>query len=270
MNWIVPQNLKENFISGYTYYKICKWSVCPRYPQNFNINNLEENDRVFLNLDYAEHFYNYIINNKPIVKFQLLTQNSDRDFDDSIFSKFKYFCNKIYSINTLIQDSNVIKIPIGFNDQSTITLDTIDIKSLFFFEKSNLVYLNFKNAHHPSRPLCTNYFKDFTWVTYNPDSNFLPIFDFYNQLKSFKYCICPRGTGLDTHRIYECLLFGVLPIVQKSELDDLYIKLPIILVDEWSEITEQFLNDKYDFYREKYLNWIHKNSNWYLPEYWVK
>jgi len=270
MNWIVPKTLNNYFISGYTYHKMCKWSVCPRYEQKFDISKIEENDLVFLNLDYVELFSSYLSNNKSSVRFNLITQNSDRDFDFSIFTKLEKFCKKIYAINSTVSSDKVFKIPLGFNDQSTIILDSLNINDFFNFDKKNLVYLNFKNHHHPSRPICTDYFKDFDWISYNPDSNFLPILDFYNHLKSFKYCISPRGTGIDTHRIYECLLFGVLPIVKRCELDELYEKLPIVLVDDWNQITKEFLTEKYDYYYNNYINWLNNNQNWHLPEFWIK
>ena len=38
MNWIVPQNLKTEFISGLTFYKLSKYNLCNRYTQLFDIN----------------------------------------------------------------------------------------------------------------------------------------------------------------------------------------------------------------------------------------
>jgi hypothetical protein len=37
-------------------------------------------------------------------------------------------------------------------------------------------------------------------------------------LARHRYCITPDGNGLDTHRFWECVYLGVVPIVVKSEL----------------------------------------------------
>jgi hypothetical protein len=57
-----------------------------------------------------------------------------------------------------------------------------------------------------------------------------------------KWCLCPRGNGLDTHRMTEALLLGAIPIVKKGEYP-VSLTLPVLEVDDWFEITAEFLND---------------------------
>lgn len=261
--WRTPNN--NNFISGYGYHCMCNWSVCPRYTQKFDSKSISENDFVFLNLDYFEHFVNYLRSNRPVNKFILVTQNSDRDFTSDMFPYIKEFVTKIFAINCTFSDEMVVKIPLGFNDHSTEVLDKMDFS---FTPKSNLIYMNFKLHHHPERPGCYNHFKQFDWVCV--EKNFLPLQDFYSKLKTYKYCICPRGTGIDTHRIYESLYFGVIPIVKRNELSDLYEKLPLVLIEDWSEITEYFLESNYDVFKKKFIDWVSENPNWYKTEFWLK
>lgn len=267
MNWEVPSNLKTNFISGYTYYKICKWGVCPRYLQKFDPNEIEEDDLVFLNLDFIEKFVNYLHLNTPKKKFRVVTQNSDRDFTEGCFRLLDPFCNRIYPINSIVSDHKITKIPIGYNDQSAGILDN---KDLSFIEKSDLIWLNFRKGHHPSRVDCLNYFIDKPWVTYRNEVPYLSVSDYYDSLKNFKYCISPRGAGIDTHRIYESLIYGVIPIVKSGELNDLYKNLPILIVHDWSEVTREFLEDNYSEKIQDLQRWANENQNWYLPENWIK
>ena len=266
MNWYVP-NLKTNFISGHTYFKMCKWSICPRYNQSFIPNEILEDDLVFLNLDYVNNLVNFLRKNTIKNKFRLITQNSDRDFTKDIFLNLKDYCNKIYAINSTCDDDIIVKIPIGINDQSTEFLDNQDFT---FKSKENLIYMNFRTGHHPSRRMCFDYFNQFDWVTITNENNYMPVNDFYEKLKTFKYCISPRGAGIDTHRMYESLLFGVIPILKSSEIDDLHREFPVIIVNDWNEIDYNFLNDNYEYYLDKYFNWINNNKNWYLPDFWIK
>ena len=39
---------------------------------------------------------------------------------------------------------------------------------------------------------------------------------FYNNASRFKYALCPPGQGMDSHRTWEMLLLGVVPIVEHS------------------------------------------------------
>ncbi len=39
----------QELVSGYEFYKLCKWNICPRYEINFNSDEIKENDFVFLN-----------------------------------------------------------------------------------------------------------------------------------------------------------------------------------------------------------------------------
>lgn len=48
---------------------------------------------------------------------------------------------------------------------------------------------------------------------------------------TFKYAVTPRGNGWDTHRVWEALFLGVIPILTHSPLDPTYEGLPILLVD---------------------------------------
>jgi hypothetical protein len=73
-------------------------------------------------------------------------------------------------------------------------------------------------------------------------------------MATFKFVISPFGTGLDCYRTWEALALGCIPIVQTSPLDCLYEGLPVLIVDEWSQVTEAFLNQKYEQMRQQQYN----------------
>ena len=61
-----------------------------------------------------------------------------------------------------------------------------------------------------------------------------------NQCKN-AFVISPLGHGMDCHRTWEALILDCIVIVQTSHLDSLYADLPVLIVDEWSDITESLL-----------------------------
>ncbi|MBW2457249.1 MAG: hypothetical protein JRI68_22265 [Deltaproteobacteria bacterium] len=53
----------------------------------------------------------------------------------------------------------------------------------------------------------------------------------------YAFVVSPHGNGLDCHRTWESLVLGTIVIVERSSLDPLYQGLPVVIVDDWAEIT---------------------------------
>lgn len=252
-------------ISGKFFNEICKWHTCPRYEQNFEVSSIQENDLIFINLDNFENFFKIISTNNP-PKFSLITHNSDRDFNQNMFYSIKPFINKIYALNSSVSDELVTKIPLGFIDSRIDEMAAINVD-----KKENLIYINFHIKNHPDRQICINHFKKYDWanIEKSNETSRLSFTDYAKELNKHKYSACPRGSGIDTHRIYESLYFNVIPIVKNNELSDMYSNMPILLINDWSEITLELLNNRYDELYSKLINWKEKNKNWYKVEYWI-
>ena len=116
--------------------------------------------------------------------------------------------------------------------------------------KKNLLYFNF-NQGTTNAPLYTshknirqdvkqNLMNKFNWIE-NKDFE-----DYIKTLETYKFCICPPGRGIDTHRCWEALMVGTIPIVLSSPLNSLYINLPVLVVENLTSITEEYLNRLYE------------------------
>eukprot|EP01065_Artemidia_motanka_P012146 TRINITY_DN16645_c0_g1_i2.p1 TRINITY_DN16645_c0_g1~~TRINITY_DN16645_c0_g1_i2.p1 ORF type:complete len:205 (+),score=27.14 TRINITY_DN16645_c0_g1_i2:722-1336(+) len=64
---------------------------------------------------------------------------------------------------------------------------------------------------------------------------------------TYKYCACPPGHGLDTHRLWESLaVFACIPVVQRMPtVMPMLAGLPHLAVDDWSEVTPDRLRTHY-------------------------
>jgi hypothetical protein len=201
-------------------------------------------------------------------KFNLITHNSDQCFNERHIEILNY-CKKVYAINCSLNETNAIqKIPIGFVDTiSKPHNELLDISK----EKNGktiLTYVCFKTyTNPPVREVCFEHFKDKAWVTIDLD---LIYTDFYRQLTRSKYVISPQGAGQDCHRVYESLLCDAIPIVHTSFLDTLYKRLPVVIVNDWAEVTESFLNENYDSLFNHLKEWKSCNKDWYKAEFWSK
>ena len=70
--------------------------------------------------------------------------------------------------------------------------------------------------------------------------------NYYFELPKYKFVICPEGNGLDTHRLYEALMAGCIPIVERRpQIADKYKGCPILFTTDYSEINESYLQERY-------------------------
>jgi hypothetical protein len=80
----------------------------------------------------------------------------------------------------------------------------------------------------------------------------------------YSFVISPHGNGLDCHRTWEALVLGCIPIVKQSNLDPLYKDLPVLIVNNWSDINEQLLQTTVNEFKNKQFDY-----NRLLLSYWV-
>lgn len=59
----------------------------------------------------------------------------------------------------------------------------------------------------------------------------------WREKTRYAFVVSPHGNGLDCHRTWESLVLGNIVIVKRSSLDALYDGLPVVIVNDWSEIN---------------------------------
>jgi hypothetical protein len=66
----------------------------------------------------------------------------------------------------------------------------------------------------------------------------LPSWQYSKIASSFGYIACPRGNGFDTHRFWESLYRGSVPVVVKSRWaqDVASYAVPLVILNEWREL----------------------------------
>lgn len=192
-------------------------------------------------------------------EFILILHNADQDFEE-IHIPFLEIekCKHIYAQSVNIEHPKLTPIPMGIANEmwyhgNTEILEK-HIGSLPIL-KTNLAYYNFslegEHRWHQRikcrEALCKNKFE---WC--EPVS-----FDKYlERLKTYKFCFSPPGNTLDCYRMWECLYLKVLPVCEKNALTKFYSKLfPIVLVDDWNEITPEYLENIYEKYKRKWKNY---------------
>jgi hypothetical protein len=78
-------------------------------------------------------------------------------------------------------------------------------------------------------------------IEFQPEK--VPRLQLWREKTRYAFVVSPHGNGLDCHRTWESLALGNIVIVKRSALDPLYQALPVVIVNQWSEITAQNLLD---------------------------
>jgi len=89
----------------------------------------------------------------------------------------------------------------------------------------------------------------------------------WENQSDYAFVISPHGIGLDCHRTWEALVLGCIPVVKKSSIDYLYDELPVLIVDEWGDITEELLNKTINDFKNKSFNYEKLTLNYWTDKF---
>ena len=246
------QSMDENsrpsslpYISGDTFRAFAKFKFDElRLP--LDINKINNGDTIFVKTDLIEHFFT-VVHPSIKSKYILITHNSDYSApgkfahmldDEKLIAWFAQNCD-------LQNHLKLIPIPIGianpyWSHGNTAVIRTA-LKKIPKIKKERLIYFNC-SATNNARNEVYDYFNGQKFCSQAPRK---PWNEYLLEMARSKFVISPRGNGLDCHRTWEALLMGSFPIVKTSTLDKLYEGLPVWIVTEWSEVTEESLHKKY-------------------------
>jgi hypothetical protein len=84
-------------------------------------------------------------------------------------------------------------------------------------------------------------------INNNIHNEWLKPSDYFDNLPNYKFIISPEGNGIDCHRHYEALIAGCIPVIEYNSItEEKYKGCPILYTHDYSEITEEYLLQKYD------------------------
>jgi hypothetical protein len=196
------------------------------------------------------------------------SQNSQMDFFITNNPDIQFYITNL----DIPQRSNSQAIPLGILDCQANIIGQMD----YGVKKNNLAYSNFNLYTYGPRNSVFSIIENKKFITQTNYPASMGVESFYrycNDLITYKFSISPRGNGVDTYRMYECLYFGVIPIVQKSHFTSYFTNiLPILEVDSYDILTEGFLNEQYDIIQNRQYNmnilnrwfWIDKIYNYLI------
>jgi hypothetical protein len=224
------------------------------------LNFCEENNIQYIKTDYFKIQKQFIWREKIHPQFNteskiLVSGHSDYEIDKSIFNKYNLEYDKWFSININYNHEKLIPLPLGITNNTNeseihsiygntqIMLDTL--KNIN--KKEYLLYMNFNLNTHHERPNLYFKFRNYDWCYEGPLENSLEgRKSFLKDINKSKFVLCPRGNGVDTHRLWETLYMKSIPIVKYHITHSNLTDLPILFINDWAEVTKEFLENKYE------------------------
>ncbi len=191
-------------------------------------------------------------------QYILMTHNSDHGIRPHHLPFLNSNENKLihmFSQNTHIEHPKLTALPIGIansmwpHGQVSSIQHLVSLKDPGSFLKDPIkkerIYVNVSegtNREHRGKVLETMYRN--------------PLCDFYPQnrphkvyleeMAGYKWVLSPKGNGVDCHRLWECMYAGSIAICDNSVNARAFkeMGLPIILVDDYNDITLEWLNSQ--------------------------
>jgi hypothetical protein len=256
--------------------------------KNYDFSNLTENCSIYVCTSAIPEFIKIFNTNLIKVKFILVSGDADETVPNDIIDiigeeELNKFINNDLIIkwcaqNCIKEHPKLFKIPIGLDYHSNIgghhELSTehekmmieIKDKSLPFYEREIKCYSNFHFVINNSRygydrsDAIKQIPKELMY--YEPNRVDRKI-SFENQIK-YAFVISPHGNGLDCHRTWEALCIGCIPVVKKSPIDSLYEDLPVLIVNNWSDVSKELLENTIKEFKNKTFNY-----DKLLLKYWM-
>lgn len=242
------------FIGHLTFRNICD-HIIDQSTEYFDPDQVQQGDTIYLNLWYIEWFTEIV--HDQIKCPYILVSGDVGDFlphpkDQKLLYDSKcaaWFCrNMVFTYHP-----KLFQLPMG-QDITLFTFDHDEIK--FLLEESNkkhdvknLLYMCFYPRPFGKRPEVVKLFENqpFCFSRNRSDQPFQMISrpQLYQEMAESHFVLSPLGYETDSVRTWETLSLGSIPIVEHTFQDQIYEGLPVVIVHDWEEITEEFLHKKY-------------------------
>jgi hypothetical protein len=108
-------------------------------------------------------------------------------------------------------------------------------------DKDRLLYVNFAPTH-PSRAQALQAAGQVANATIESGVDYPR---YLAALSRHKFCACPRGNGLDSHRIWEAWYMNCIPIIVRGDWTSAYSELPLLVLDSWDVLPQVDLQKEY-------------------------
>lgn len=233
---------------------------------DFDLDSINQGTKsIYINTDASSSFYKKILPGivNPLL---LVVGNSDKSFGyegsvNKILESEKI--TALFAQNLEIEHPKVFPLPIGLDYHNIwekprknslgyritpllherFILKTL-ASSVNLDNRKNLLYCNwhFKIDRGDRRACYEGINHELCFFEQSPVNR---LQNYSNQSK-FRYVLSPSGLGSDCYRTWEAIILGCIPVIRRSNMSNYFKHLPVIIVNEWHEITFEFLEARFN------------------------
>lgn len=215
--------------------------------------------KLFIYTHILEEFVKYILPLvDPEINFVFYLHNSDHPFNmDSLLENKQIKHIFAQNPDTSSYSKKVTLLPIGlansmFKHGDILSLYSVMAKS-YLQKKTKNIYININPSTFSYRAEVLKYLSSQNITDPKPFADYLA------DLSEHRFCLCIRGNGLDSHRFFESLYLGTIPVIinnSHTKMDSfvLYLRASEIPFIEIREESMEIISQKYfetDFFNEK-------------------
>ena len=284
---------------------ISSWSCDAEYLNNMiSDNKMFDGMSIYVCTDALPHFIENVLPNIS-KKFTLVTGDSDATVPEGTIdlwhnprpletAKCLELANndnliKWFSQNCILNHEKIEQLPIGL-DYHTISndpnkpwraenegtspqeqeeiLNSVKNDAKPFYDRICKIYVNFTVDIKNDKSERTVAINSISQELIHLDIEFKPRTNIWKNAREYAFVLSPSGGGLDCHRTWEALCLGCIPIVKSMGTNKMYEGLPVLVVNEWRDVTQELLNDVISNFKETVFNydkltlkyWINKFS----------
>ena len=244
---------------------------------------VQENETLYINNSSVRYFFEHYFHT---IQYPFILVSGDSDLSMPFNGYEQYVKNPLlihwFCQNLTVQHEKITHLPIGLDYHTLSKLNEIHpwgigcsplqqesiLKSIVkkpLFERYFACYINFHFTHwgihtRGDRQECLSSIpKELCYF----QPTYLDRKTTWDCMSQCVFVICPFGGGYDTHRLWETLILGSIPIVKSSGLDPLLKDLNVLIVQSWSDLSHELL-----------INHIHTlkpiHTEKLTLRYWVK
>ena len=194
------------------------------------------------------------------INYVLYLHNSDHTFDDKYIKLIQSPNIKhIYAqnINTSVDSNKLTLLPIGIANEMWTHGNMIEfytvVSETYKNKKSKSIYININPSTYPYRK---NILDKIIEQDNLEISSSKPYIEYLRELANCRFCLCIRGNGIDTHRFFESLYLGVIPIIINNKYTNMnnHVKYLRNLGLPFYEIKNDNLDEIFIKYTSEYFN----------------
>jgi hypothetical protein len=230
----------------------------------------------------------FMTNFAPKINKKVIIVTNDSDFDSPIFEKpvgkgdeinkeaIVDFLNSEYCVhwftqNCTLKHPKVTPIPIGLDyhtfsyyqpcvvQEQTLNNIIKNCRAPHFTQRLVKCYGNF-HFNMDGKYYTSDRYDCFNNVPRNLvdyERNMVNRNTTWENQTNYAFVLSPAGGGYDCHRTWEALILGCIPIVKRFNipLEDIYEDLPVLIVDNWSDLNEKLLNETLEKFQKMKFNY---------------